>query len=879
MTEVGINTHLYYVYGGRATVYPLRQQLVYSDVFKLFYDLRKNNGRPKDEKLKPFWSELQKYLDEVAVVDDRRETPYMFMPLAMSLTNLISIIKARLPGESPCPSVSWLRLNFWPCNAYTRAAMCYTGVFKVKYAVQQRLLRQKHQDSAYAFQLFAMFKEMAVKYGEVSEFISLDDKSIVPIGEPNKPVSTGVRPHNRALVPEGVKLYALDHDFHIHGAVPSVLFRIDIPSNSRDSFYNGNVHVLIKDKVFNPSSALRHATETVKILRSEGSADGVNLSNPLLFVYTDGGPDHRTNFISVQLSYLVIFFALDLDMLIAARTAPSQSYANPAERCMSLLNMALQHVSLQRREMDANSEVRVKSLSSLKKLRSAADKQPALREKLMESLEPVLAQLKQRFSQLKLHDDPVLVHDAASDEEMKNMSDILDILKEVDGGNNAFSQLKTKSDVVKFDKLKDFVERHWRSRPYSFQIKKCKIDCWYCTLNPPRLPDEVFAALDWLPDPTLNADKSGFLPFSDVYGKETTAEDCPSVRNSLSSEEDKKNKPLLVAAKVRAFIICCECGKRRVVYCSQKLSHQMCNCLDRVQEELFYSCGSPLLPDGHQFNGKLLVREGVDCSSPIETTYYAGAVTKFADICFFCGDTDIVPDTNETIKALKQQYSIVRPICPTCNSSGKLPAVRNAMKARLLESLLVRLFRLRLNFWPCNAYTRAAMCYTGVFKVKYAVQQRLLRQKHQDSAYAFQLFAMFKEMAVKYGEVSEFISLDDKSIVPIGEPNKPVSTGVRPHNRALVPEGVKLYALDHDFHIHGAVPSVLFRIDIPSNSRDSFYNGNVHVTVKDKVFNPSSALRHATETVKILRSEGSADGVNLSNPCYLSYRWRARSSN
>lgn len=66
-------------------------------------------------------------------------------------------------------------------------------------------------------------------------------------------------------------------------------------------------------------------------------------------------------------------------------------------------------------------------------------------------------------------------------------------------------------------------------------------------MNPPRLPDEVFAALDWLPDPTLNADKSGFLPFSDVYGKETTAEDCPSVRNSLSSEEDKKNKPLLVA--------------------------------------------------------------------------------------------------------------------------------------------------------------------------------------------------------------------------------------------------------------------------------------------------------------------------------------------
>ena len=30
--------------------------------------------------------------------------------------------------------------------------------------------------------------------------ISVDDKAIVPVGDPNRPISTGVRGHNRSLV-------------------------------------------------------------------------------------------------------------------------------------------------------------------------------------------------------------------------------------------------------------------------------------------------------------------------------------------------------------------------------------------------------------------------------------------------------------------------------------------------------------------------------------------------------------------------------------------------------------------------------------------------------------------------------------------------------
>lgn len=225
--------------------------LLTADETNLFYDLRKLNGRPKDENLNPFWDELQRYLGDVSVVHERRHETVTYMPLAISIQSLIDTISKRLPGSS-CPSTSWLRLIFWPANAFTRSAMCYTGRFNVKYSVQQRILRSKHPDSEYAFKQFTLMKEMAVLLKDKAELICLDDKSVVPVGEPGNPVASGVRAHNKSLVLTGVNIAALDHDFHIHGAIPSVLFNIDIPTSSSDSFYSGKIHVKVKErKVYN----------------------------------------------------------------------------------------------------------------------------------------------------------------------------------------------------------------------------------------------------------------------------------------------------------------------------------------------------------------------------------------------------------------------------------------------------------------------------------------------------------------------------------------------------------------------------------------------------------------------------------------------------
>lgn len=101
---------------------------------------------------------------------------------------------------------------------------------------------------------------------------------------------------------------------------------------------------------------------------------------------------------------------------------------------------------------------------------------------------------------------------------------------------------------------------------------------------------------------------------------------------------------------------------------------------------------------------------------------------------------------------------------------------------------------------------------------------------------------------VKNRSILTYVSVDDKAVVPVGGPDCFILTGVRGHNRSLVPlNGHQLQALDHDFHHFGIVPSVAFFIDVSDNASDSLFRGATFVTNKDKVTQPSSALRHSAE--------------------------------
>ena len=165
---------------------------------------------------------------------------------------------------------------------------------------------------------------------------------------------------------------ALDHDLHVHGIIPSVCLAGEIPGSPSNSFYHGQAYVTQKNKLFQPSNAARHGAEVLDIIREAYSEDGVVSDKQIMLCYTDGGSDHRTTYASVQLAGVALFILLDLDMFVTCRTAPSQSYANLAERVNALLNFALQNVALARESMGEEEEAKVKNTSNMKELRKLA---------------------------------------------------------------------------------------------------------------------------------------------------------------------------------------------------------------------------------------------------------------------------------------------------------------------------------------------------------------------------------------------------------------------------------------------------------------------------------------------------------------------------
>ena len=87
--------------------------------------------------------------------------------------------------------------------------------------------------------------------------------------------------------------------------IPSVALIDDIPDRISRSRYTGDVHVLYKDSAFDPSPPVRHAAELAALLNDKP------LTNPVLFVYSDGGPDHRVTYMSVKLALIALFLQLN----------------------------------------------------------------------------------------------------------------------------------------------------------------------------------------------------------------------------------------------------------------------------------------------------------------------------------------------------------------------------------------------------------------------------------------------------------------------------------------------------------------------------------------------------------------------------------------
>ena len=586
-------------------------------------DLRHLNTGRKSQ-YDAFWSECKKFLDESVgrAVDDRRHGEVTHLAMAISVRDLRDQVQAQCPGETPIPCESWIRLQFWPKTQHAKSRVHYTGKLDVRFMVQARQFRKTHPDAHYAAALFRYQRELAVQFKDHSVFFSLDDKHRVKVGEPGFPVAAAER-GRRVLVGHDSAFQVGDHDFTRMSIVPSVCFAINIPDSIDLSWYTGRVFVGLKEAIFEPSSPSRHIAELYDIVSTNTLE-----KNPIMLIYTDGGPDHRLTYLKVQLSLISLFLKLDLDFLCVCRTAPYHSWRNPVERVMLVLNLGLQSIGLMRKQAEEDLESIILKCNNMKQMRAAAEKEPTLVGAVRDSVEPVKILISDIIRRLQLKGRPFEVFSAASELEIE---EVWNSLHAIDSTLNLRDKHQ-KGSLSSHPSLKAFLSHCCQERHYSFCVKKCgHSTCDIC--KAPRLPPEIFSQIHHLPDPIPACD-GHYKSFNEIYGTPTTETHRPS---SMKHAGKAKTLPFVASVQhvrnVSLMVQCEECAMWRLLYAPRKLSYVARQELESLLEDYTFSCGAALNDlDLPSVLSEVCARD-LQCYDPVEKLYYS---MNYDPICIYC---------------------------------------------------------------------------------------------------------------------------------------------------------------------------------------------------------------------------------------------------
>lgn len=444
----------------------------------------------KLDKFANFWAATEEVLagNDYTVAEERRHGATTWIsPLCVSMRDLMSKCETKMEEMFPgsisnlIPSYEYFRLQFVPRNSHSRVSKRYYGRFDVKFGLQKRTLYKAHVDQHYGAKQFQFLKIMAGeiecsgklaleysfsfsisgKFSENSIVFFLDDKASIPVGFEGAPVSATRRQRHVLMAGlDGRGLNVMDHDNIPQHLVPSVSIKLAPPKELSESWYRGKPMIILKDAIFEASSAFRHAAELIK------NFEDSDLQKSIVFVGTDGGPDHNVTSIQVMLSYIAVFAELDLDYLCAVRTPPNFSVINPAERFMSTANIALIGVALARNVLGKN-EKKVRSLLSKKQWRDAHEKHPETdyRQLAIDGTKDARDLLSARFQSLSYKGEQVRLGCAATDDEIEALKRrVSKILGGID-----FDAKIVKSQVLNELHVKAFFEKHVKATAYAFQ--------------------------------------------------------------------------------------------------------------------------------------------------------------------------------------------------------------------------------------------------------------------------------------------------------------------------------------------------------------------------------------------------------------------------
>ena len=630
----------------------------------LVADMRELNTG-KSVKFDTFFQKLEEVVEGVTAVDDRRHGE-AHLSRWISLKELIQQAVEKCPEGTLIPSKSLVRLQFTPRNPYAHSAMNFTSRVPVQYKIQRRQLRASHVDQHFCAAQFKYMKEKAVELDKEAILFCCDDKAKIPVGEPGLPVSTGVR-GRKSIAPTATTLVAADHDMTKASLCPSVYLKCQTPDSPERSFVRGKVNVVVNDSAFQMSNPFRHAVMMTKILQQEEKIPSVVLK------FADGGTDQRNTLESVKCAAIYMFKELNLDLYICARCAPGNSWVNPAERVMSILNLGLQNCSLERKEDDG----KFRSCNSLSQVRELVQKKPELRDAWTDCIEPIQSLVKNRFLRLTLKEEPFTVLDPATDLEIEIFQRHLrDLFPEMD-----ISKLQ-KVHTRSVESYQKWLDVHCRQRQYTFQIRKCTNEA--CCI-PPTVSED---SLQWLPDPVISEDKDHFKAYKEVKGTDTTDEARPSFMQGKQKKANQRRAPstaqvagkeadlahasettssVFTAQNARFSCECVECRKPRVIYAKNRLTERQNTQLAILLSDMEYSCGSHITAPEDPLHGKIHIRLGLQCGTPVEIPYYSSDI-GVKNLCCFCAAPN-----GEVKRDLRQKYKTVLPICLDCEQMGMEP--------------------------------------------------------------------------------------------------------------------------------------------------------------------------------------------------------------
>ena len=169
-------------------------------------------------------------------------------------------------------------------------------------------------------------------------------------------------------------------------------------------------------------------------------------------------------------------------------------------------------------------------------------------------------------------------------------------------------------------------------------------------------------------------DLKHYKDFDELYGTETK-ESLPS-----ASDSTKEVIPtgIINNNHIRRFIYCIICNKPRCIFSKNALNDNEKTSLEILLDNVIYICGSPIIPETHDFYEKIYIRQKIHCSSPIEAVYYSCCRLKTEVICFYCGEKDGLLESDDS---LKKKFATIYPFCQTCKSKGYNWPTRGKIKA------------------------------------------------------------------------------------------------------------------------------------------------------------------------------------------------------